>query len=323
VSYSTSLGANSKSFQAGLFAGVLAAFLLESRKGLQDDPQQVLLREIKQALRNESSMSVSPPFQPSTSSFSINLLWFISLTLTLVSALSAVLAKGWVDTYLPASAGKNSHDACERHLRAIRAYQWRLDGVLAAIPLLLQLSLLFFLAGLVIFVRGDSESIGKALLTLIALTIVLYIVVTFLPRLSPACPFRTTLSTFVPGTDQTARYRENDRSSYKLLRSSSTSMASKIIQDFHSKPEGEIVEVMILAWILANSTREDAKDEAFKAIVGLDRDRWEDLRSAMREYKAIPGLCMQLKRTSDLLPGRDDKAPEERTTMKEASKKCK
>jgi len=306
-----------------LFAGVLAAFLLESRKGLQDDPQQALLREIKQALRNESSMSVSPPFQPSTSSFYINFLWFISLTLTLVSALSAVLAKGWVDTYLPASAGKNSHDACERHLRAIRAYQWHLDGVLAAIPLLLQLSLLFFLAGLVIFVRGDSESISKALFTLIMLTIVLYSVVTFLPRLSPACPFRTTLSTLVWGTDQTARYRESDRSSYKLLSSSSTSMVSKIIYHFHSRPERKIVEVMILAWILANSTREDAKYEAFKAIVGLDPDRREVLHSAMREYKAIPGLCMQLKRISDLLPGRDDKAPEERTTMKEASKKCK
>ena len=99
-------------------------------------------------------------------------------------------------------------------------------------------------------------------------------------------------------------------------------MVSKIIQDFHSKPEGEIVEVMILAWILANSTGEDAKDEAFKAIVGLEPYRWEDLRLAMQEYKAIPGLCMQLKRTSDLLPGRGDKAPEEQTTMKEASKKC-
>jgi hypothetical protein len=53
-------GAKSENFQAGLFAGVLAAFLLESRNGLQDDPHQVLLREINQALRNESSTSAAP-----------------------------------------------------------------------------------------------------------------------------------------------------------------------------------------------------------------------------------------------------------------------
>jgi hypothetical protein len=243
------------------------------------------------------------------------------LTLTLVSALSAVLGKGWADTYLPASAGKDSHDACERHLRAIRVYQWHLDGVLAAILLLLQLSLLLFLAGLVIFAFGDSESIGKALLALIALTIVLYIVVTFLPRLSPACPFRTTLSTFVPGTDDPARYKENDRSATLYKEDDCSSTLSKMISNFRSRPKREIVEVMILAWILANSTREDAKDEAFKAIAGLDPIWSADLRCAMREYKAIPSLCMQLKRASGLLPGRDDKALEGRTTMKEASKK--
>jgi hypothetical protein len=302
----------SKNFQAGLFAGVVAAFLLESRKGLQDDPQQVLLREINRALRNESSASAPLPFHPTTSSFSVNFLWFISLTLTLVGALSAVIAKGWIVTYLPASAGKSFEDACERHLRVTRAHQWHLDGILALIPLLLQLSLLLFLAGLAIFVLGDSKSIGAAVLALIALTTVIYIVMTVLPRLSPACPFRTTLSTFIPGTDEMARYKRYVRSSY----TQPNSLFGLTISDIRHKPEEDDAELMILAWIIANSTRDDVMNEAIKAIAGLDPDRSMDLRLAMQEYGAFPNLCRQLITLCDFLPGSDDQALEEQTTVK-------
>ena len=312
-------GAKSENFQAGLFAGVLAAFLLESRKGLQDDPQLVLLREINRALRNESSTSAPLPFQPSTSSFSVNFLWFISLTLTLAGALSAVIAKGWIDTYLPASAGKSFEDACERHLRVTRAHQWHLDAILALIPLLLQLSLLLFLAGLAIFVLGDSKSIGVAVLALIALTTVVYTVVTVLPWWSPACPFRTTLSTFIPGTDKKARYKRYVRSSYTQPNSSS----GLIISDIRHKPEEDDAEVMILAWIIANSTREDVINEAVKAIAGLDPDRSMDLHLAIRQYGDIPSLCGRLMTLCNFLSGCDDKTVEERTIVKGTSKKCK
>jgi signal transduction histidine kinase len=240
------------------------------------------------------------------------------LTLTLSSALSAVLAKGWVAKYLPASAasaGKNSSDACERHLRAIRASYWHLDGVISAIPLLLQLSLLLFLAGLVISILGDSKSIGHVVLALVALVLVLYIVVTFLPWLSPACPFRTTLSTFVPGMDKRATYRQNGGSSYKLLCSSATFFL------MYDSPAKGTVELMILAWILANSARNDAKAEAFKAIAGLDGDRSWDLLLVMQEYNAIRSLCMQLKAASDSLSGCEDELQGRQAIMQEASKR--
>jgi len=312
-------GANSKNFQAGLFAGVLAAFLLESRKGLQDDPQQVLLREINRALRNESSTSAPLTFHPTTSSFYVNFLWFISLTLTLAGALSAVIAKGWIDTYLPASAGKSFEDACERHLRVTRAYQWHLESILALIPLLLQLSLLLFLAGLAIFVLGDSKIIGAAVLAVIALTTVIYTVVTVLPWLSPACPFRTTLSRFIPGTDKMARYKRYVRSSYTQPNSSSGLM----ISDIRHKPKEDDAELMILAWIIANSTREDVMVEAVKAIAALDPAQSMGLHLAMREYGAIPNLCGRLIKLCNLLPGHDDKALEERTNVKGTFKQCK
>ncbi|KIM27712.1 hypothetical protein M408DRAFT_163458 [Serendipita vermifera MAFF 305830] len=135
---------------AGLFAGILTAFLIESRRGLNEDPQENLLREILGAIRNMPESSNSQQFQPSPSSLHVNALWFSSLTLTLIGALGGVLAKGWLAKYNPVSLKEQSSDACERHLRAIRARQWQLEPFITGIPLLIQISLFLFFAGLII-----------------------------------------------------------------------------------------------------------------------------------------------------------------------------
>ncbi|KIM27231.1 hypothetical protein M408DRAFT_38109, partial [Serendipita vermifera MAFF 305830] len=77
---------------AGLFAAILTAFLIESSKDLKEDPQEHLLKQILNTLRNVSDTS---SFEPETSSLQINALWFTSLVISLISALGGVLAKGW------------------------------------------------------------------------------------------------------------------------------------------------------------------------------------------------------------------------------------
>ncbi|KAF8524071.1 hypothetical protein BU17DRAFT_15400, partial [Hysterangium stoloniferum] len=133
--------------QAGLFGGILTAFLIESRKDLQVDP----LQEILQTLQNQFAATTSPSFEVSKSSLVVNYLWFSSLGLTLFSALCAVLAREWLANYIPVSPGSRSSDACERLLRVKRAQQWRLESVVTGIPLLIQLALFLFSAGLVLF----------------------------------------------------------------------------------------------------------------------------------------------------------------------------
>ncbi|KAF8515223.1 hypothetical protein BU17DRAFT_6949, partial [Hysterangium stoloniferum] len=157
-------------FQAGLFGAILTAFLIESRKDLQVDP----LREILQALQNPLAVTTSQPFQVSKSSLVVNCLWFISLGLTLFSALCAVLAKEWLAKYIPVSPGSRSSDACQRLLRVRRAQQWRLEPVVTGIPLLIQLALFLFCAGLVLFTWNSSVALGVLMLFLTTLAIVLY-----------------------------------------------------------------------------------------------------------------------------------------------------
>ncbi|KAF8526218.1 hypothetical protein BU17DRAFT_26560, partial [Hysterangium stoloniferum] len=148
--------------QAGLFGAILTAFLIESRKDLQVDP----LREILQALQNPLAVTTSQPFQVSKSSLVVNYLWFTSLGLTLFSALCAVLAREWLAKYIPVSPGSRSSDACQRLLRFNRAQQWRLESVVTGIPLLIQLALFLFSAGLVLFTWNNSVALGVLMLCL-------------------------------------------------------------------------------------------------------------------------------------------------------------
>ncbi|KAJ7824051.1 hypothetical protein B0H13DRAFT_1658750, partial [Mycena leptocephala] len=161
---------------AGLFGAILTAFLIESRKDLKEDP----LQELLQALRHDSAASISEPFRPTKSSLVVNAAWFSSLGLTLVSALAAVLAKGWLAQYTPATPGVRSTDACERHLRYLRSRQWRLAMIVGGIPLLIQIALFLFAVGLVVLTAGDDFGISITLFVMTVLTTCLYFLGTIL-----------------------------------------------------------------------------------------------------------------------------------------------
>ncbi|PVF92528.1 hypothetical protein CPB86DRAFT_673270, partial [Serendipita vermifera] len=89
---------------AGLFSAILSAFLIEVRKGLQEDLQSrtndLLLTIIRfQQNPNSPVTFESSSFAPTLATIRINAFWFLSLILSLLSALGASLAKGWVMQY--------------------------------------------------------------------------------------------------------------------------------------------------------------------------------------------------------------------------------
>ena len=195
-----------------MFATILAAFAVESSKGFEDNPQR---QEIS---RNESSTFVSFPFHPSNSS---SYLWLISSVLALFDVLWAGLAKGWIDTYQPASMGKSSSDACQRHLRASLQLA-HASGIWMAFLLLFpwssKLPLLFTSLGwLPTFSVRKGLVIGTMVLILTALTIFLYVAATVLSWFSPTSPYRTPLSTFLPSANGRAWHKQSIHSSYMLL----------------------------------------------------------------------------------------------------------
>ncbi|PSR70660.1 hypothetical protein PHLCEN_2v13465 [Hermanssonia centrifuga] len=101
---------------AGLFSAVLSAFVIESYQNLSEDNSATtvqLLRQISRQTNSYTSLAgalnptVSPPasnefqaFTPSTSAICVNLLWFASLILSLMTASFGILVKQWLREYL-------------------------------------------------------------------------------------------------------------------------------------------------------------------------------------------------------------------------------
>lgn len=94
--------------QSGLFSAVVSAFLVDSYKNLTPDSGDLtaaLLIQISLQLSAASNGShigpLGPPsnFQPANSTISVNVLWFLSLILALICALSAALVQQWARKY--------------------------------------------------------------------------------------------------------------------------------------------------------------------------------------------------------------------------------
>ncbi|KAJ7931091.1 hypothetical protein B0H13DRAFT_869966 [Mycena leptocephala] len=294
---------------AGLFGAILTAFLIESRKDLKQDPLQEILCTLR-ALHNDSVTSTSKPFRPPHSSLVVNAAWFSSLGLTLISALAAVLAKGWLAQYTPATPGLHSKDACERHLRYLRSRQWRLATLVAGIPLLIQIALLLFAVGLVILTLNDNFGIGVTLLVMTVFTTCLYFLGTILPWFSPACPFQTTMSDLIPGVAANRRYIDSARKQPQTRAKPLSALQraglqwrklTEFLKNAHHKPGRPEMEADILAWMLTSSTDEKAIEEAVRAVAGANPTEY--LRDTLCESGASDALCQRFTRYFKITPG--------------------
>jgi hypothetical protein len=266
--------------------------MIESRKDLKEDPQERLLKELLSTLRDgQNSSSPLEPFQLEASSLHVNGLWFTSLTLVLVSALWGVLAKGWVAAYNPASNKARTKDACERHLRFIRAMQWKVELAVTSIPLFIQISLFLFFAGLIIQVVAYSTQISVPVIFLVAITTTLYILSTFMPRYFPGFPFNTPLTNLIDDKSN-RKYNEKDQpykdhkdaplnngsqneNGFNLSRSLDSwwkwmaavwEEMTGLLRDLRYKPGLMEMQGKILAWIITNTADKKVFLEATKAI---------------------------------------------------------
>jgi hypothetical protein len=297
-----------------LFAAILTAFLIESQKDLYEDSQTRLLKDILGALQNASEASVSQPFEPETSSLNINCLWFTSLTLTLSSALGGVLSKGWIAKYSNSSTRKTSNDACARHLRANRIRQWRLGAIISIISLLIQIALFLFFVGLVINLWDAQGRIKFTILTLVSIVAFLYLVVTFLPWVFPACPLQTPITDGTPWIQRPIIYGVRGGMGDHSLKNQDSSLKEKIIslyQELRSIPEPQELRDQILAWVISNTLDEKVLKEALRALAGTS---WtEFLHHALLDSGAF--AILKLKLPQYLAQARTRKIDEEWTSV--------
>ncbi|KAK6969342.1 hypothetical protein R3P38DRAFT_3146385, partial [Favolaschia claudopus] len=174
---------------AGLFSASLTAFLIESYKTLtpdSGDDMKALLTQISAQLSeiaNRSSVGLLTPdsFVPPTSSLICNLLWFISLGLSLSCALLAMLVEQWARDF-----------KYKTEMRS--APRFNMHAVVDIIPLLLHASLILFFTGLVAFLVPVNKAVMIAVIILLGIVVIAYMTLTVFPLFSHQSPYQTPLS---------------------------------------------------------------------------------------------------------------------------------
>ncbi|KAJ7930055.1 hypothetical protein B0H13DRAFT_913330 [Mycena leptocephala] len=191
---------------AGLFSATVTAFIIEGYKTLLADSgdttvhllTQISLQLSQMTSENSSTIIVSPvpQFVPSNSALICNILWIISLGLSLCCALIATLVGQWAQDFLH-RAEMRSEPVVGARIMSYLYYgirRFNMHAMVAAIPLLLHGSLLFFFAGLVAFLIPVNVTVMAISSAVPLIFTAVYLTLTLLPLCYFDCPYRTPLS---------------------------------------------------------------------------------------------------------------------------------
>lgn len=137
--------------------------------------------------------SPPPPFQASAEDIRVNVLWFASLIISLITSSFGVLVKQWLDDSRAVEVLEPQARLRLRQHRAPQIEAWMVYEIVACLPLLLHLSLGLFFIGLCYFTAAIHASIGYTTLPLvIGWTFCLFFITT-LPIFFPRCPYKISL----------------------------------------------------------------------------------------------------------------------------------
>ena len=193
--------------QTGVFSATVAAFLIESYKTLKPDPGEAttrLLQQVTQQLAaissgTELALPTSDAFTPKRSSIHVNILWFLSLCISLSCALAATLVQQWATRYLRVS----QEQKVALHRVRVRTYlfegklNFHTRHIAENISLLMHAAIFLFFAGLIEFLYTINHEVAYFVIVAVSIFAFIYIVLTGLPVIFRQCPYQTPLSSIL------------------------------------------------------------------------------------------------------------------------------
>ncbi|KDR66602.1 hypothetical protein GALMADRAFT_259119 [Galerina marginata CBS 339.88] len=175
---------------AGLFSAVVTAFVVESYKTLQPDPNSTVVDLLsRMATRLDNPLDeVSPitsiaSFSPSSSSIRVNILWFLSLILSLTTVLVGIITLQWLREYQSYPGLTPKQSLAVFQMRSEGMEKWYVWKIFTALPLLLQAALALFLIGVVDFLLTLDNKVAIPISVVIGLILLFLLATTALPTL--------------------------------------------------------------------------------------------------------------------------------------------
>ncbi|KAI0359388.1 hypothetical protein OH77DRAFT_1022905 [Trametes cingulata] len=209
---------------AGLFSAIVTTFNVQSYLVLQQQPDP-MLAAMQQISLQLSSLAIHPPFinstqpafassdaaragpapgpPPDAATVAINTLWFSSLVLSLSSASVGIMVKQWINEFksgLPSDKtasekgesrkGRETLESARlRQYRLNNLEKWRVHLVVLAIPVLLQLALAFFLAGMLVLVWTLDHTVAVVTTSFVSLLALFTLGSMLLPAFKQSCAY--------------------------------------------------------------------------------------------------------------------------------------
>ncbi|KAK0211087.1 hypothetical protein DFS33DRAFT_1450817 [Desarmillaria ectypa] len=144
--------------KAGLFSAVVTTFIVQTSQNLRISYSQMsalLLFELVSAQRaiargvpvdQVATLVITPstPFTPATIDTWVNVLWFIRLSLSLITVLGVVLVKRWHYQYISLPSGTPRGRTRIRQYRYTGFKKWQLPIIIGLLSVLMQVALAIF-----------------------------------------------------------------------------------------------------------------------------------------------------------------------------------
>ncbi|KAL1940404.1 hypothetical protein VTO73DRAFT_8976 [Trametes versicolor] len=184
---------------AGLFSAIVTGFNAQSYLLLQPsvpDPTLAILQRISSHLvdptqslnfRRRDDADSTPPV-PAWAVW-LNALWFSSLILSLTSASIGIMVKQWLNEYKIGLPGTSRQVARARQYRLDNLKRWHVEGIVVLMPVLLQLALACFFAGLLVLLWHLHHTVAGVASSLIGLLGVFILSTTLLPLFDSTCAY--------------------------------------------------------------------------------------------------------------------------------------
>ena len=172
----------------------------------QVDPTPEILKRISQQLGSLTVglgapsfiNSTLPPYDIDTSpedkfvppgyAVPLNILWFISLILSLASGTLGIVVKQWLREYQSGVSGTTPAMARRRQCRLNSLIYWNVAFIIAALPVLLHVAFLLFLAGLLIFLQSLNHHTVTGVVSIpIGVILIFMLGAAFVPSLKRDC----------------------------------------------------------------------------------------------------------------------------------------
>ncbi|OCH87101.1 hypothetical protein OBBRIDRAFT_760220 [Obba rivulosa] len=189
---------------AGLFSGVLTAFIVEFYDSLtpssspttEDVLYQISVYLASLGAGNITGPTPNPVSPGSTrtepASIWINSLWFSSLALSLSTASIGIVVQQWLNHFIsPTSSNpqRSAHLHCLRYDKGL--ISWSVPAIMSALPILIQVALGLFLSGLVILLWSLNNIVASITTFLVGSLLIFTIFTTVAPAFRPECPYKS------------------------------------------------------------------------------------------------------------------------------------